>query len=93
MFEEFNPRTQNRIVRDEGGVVRVLSHPEYHLVARASTPQLAAIAYLRRYGHVLGLRQAHLKHLASPVAHELTDADYRFLAEKRQADITAVAYH
>ena len=43
----------------------------------------------------MGLRQAHLKHLASPVAHELTDAgvDYRFLAEKRQADITAVAYH
>ncbi len=95
MFEEFNPRTQNRIVRDEGGVVRVLSHPEYHLVARASTPQLAAMAYLRRYGHLLGLRQAHLKHLASPVAYELTDArvDYRFLAEKRQADITAVAYH
>jgi zinc metalloprotease ZmpB len=95
MFEEFNPRTQNRIVRDESGVVRVLSHPEYHLVARASTPQLAAAAYLRRYGHLLGLRQPHLKYLASPVGHELTDAgvEYRFLAEKRQSDITAVAYH
>ena len=95
MFEEFDARTQSRIVRDESGVARILSHPEYHLVTRASTPQLAAQAYLRRYGRLLGLRQQHLKHLSSPVAHELTDAgvEYRFLVEKRQSDITAVAYH
>jgi zinc metalloprotease ZmpB len=95
MFEQFDPRTHSRIVRETNGVARMLSHPGYHLVSRASTPQHAAKAYLRHYGHLLGLRQQHLKNMASPVAHQLTDAgvEYRFLAEKRQSDIITVAYH
>ncbi len=94
MFEEFNPRTETRIIRDTGGVARVLSHPDRYIAATASTPRRAAQDYLGRYGKILGVRRAHLKNLLQPVERRPTEADieYRFEAEKRQFDLTTVAF-
>jgi hypothetical protein len=94
MFEEFDPCTQSRMVRDENRFVRVLSHPQ-HVVAHGATPKLAAQSYLRRYGHLLGAPRQHLRQLFRPIGCELTDAEveYRFLSEKRLEDLTTVAFH
>jgi hypothetical protein len=95
MFEEFDARTETRIVRDTGGVARVLSHQDHFVATRAATPRLAAKDYLDRYGRLLGLRPQHLKNLLLPVEHTPTDAEveYRFVAEKDQFDLTTVAFH
>jgi hypothetical protein len=95
MFEEFDARTQTRIVRDTDGVARLLSHADQYIATQASTPQLAAQDYAKRFGRLLGLRQQHLRNLFLPIAHEPASADieYRFLAEKRHSDVSAVAFH
>ena len=94
MFEEFNARTETRIIRDTGGVARVLSHPDRYIAATASTPRRAAQDYLGRYGKIFGVKRAHLKNLLQPVERRPTEADveYRFEAEKRQFDLTTVAF-
>src|ERR1700677_4938382 len=95
MFEEFDARTETRIVRDASGVARVLSHQDRFVATRAATPRLAAKDYLDRYGRLLGLRPQHLKNLLLPVEHTPTDAavEYRLVAEKHQFDLTTVAFH
>ena len=95
MFEEFETRTETRIVRDAGGVARVLSHQDRFVVTRAATPRLAAKDYLKRYGRLFDLQPRHLKNLLLSVQHTPTDAqvEYRFLAEKHQFDLTTVAFH
>ncbi len=95
MFEEFEARTETRIVRDAGGVARVVSHQDRFVATRAATPRLAAKDYLNRYGRLFDLRPQHLKNLLLSVQHTPTDAEveYRFLAEKHQFDLTSVAFH
>ena len=95
MFEEFDARTQTKIVRDANGVARVLSHADRYVACQAPTPQLAAHDYLSRYGRLLGLRQQHLRNLYAPVGQEpaAADVEYRFLIEKRQSDLTTVVLH
>jgi zinc metalloprotease ZmpB len=94
MYEEFDGRTQTKIVRDADGIARVLSHTDRHVAVKAATPQAAASAYLSRYGHLFGLKQHHLKNLDRGVAEDPTGApvDYRFLREKSQFDVTTVAF-
>ena len=94
MYEEFDGRTRTKIVRDADGIARVLSHADRHVAAKAATPQLAANDYLSRYGHLLGLKQQHLKNLTGSVVQDPTGApvDYRFLREKSQFDVTTVAF-
>ncbi len=95
MFEEFDARTRTRIVRDASGVARIVTHGDQYVAATAATPQLAAHDYLDRFGRLLGLPQRHLKNLTAAIAHEPGDAavEYRLLSEKRQSDLTTVAYH
>jgi hypothetical protein len=94
MFEEFDPHTQSRMVRDERRFVRVFSHPQ-HIVIRGPTPRLAARSYLCRHGHLLGVPNHHLRNLFRPIGHEFIDApvEYRFLSEKRLDNLTTVAFH
>jgi hypothetical protein len=95
MFEEFEARSQTRIVRDAAGIARVLSHPNRYVVTEAPTPQLAARDYLSRYGELLGLQREQLRQLFLPAEHEPTadEVEYRFLSEKHQFDLTTVAFH
>jgi len=95
MFEEFDARTETRIVRDADGIARVLSHHDHFVATRAATPRLAAKDYLNRYGRLFGLRPQHLRNLLLSVEHTPTDAEveYRFVAEKHQFDLTTVAFH
>src|ERR1700727_2408382 len=95
MYEEFDGRTRTKIVRDADGIARVLSHAARPVAVKAATPQLAANAYLNRYGHLFGLKQQHLKNLSRGVVADPTGAavDYRFLREKSQFDVTTVAFH
>ncbi len=94
MYEEFDGRTWTKIVRDADGIARVLSHGDRHIAVKAATPQLAANDYLKRYGHLFGLKQQHLKNLTRGVVQDPTGAavDYRFLREKSQFDVTTVAF-
>jgi zinc metalloprotease ZmpB len=94
MYEEFDGRTRTKIVRDADGIARVLSHGDRHIAVKAATPQLAANDYLKRYGHLFGLKQQHLKNLTRGVVQDPTGAgvDYRFLREKSQFDVTTVAF-
>lgn len=94
MFEEFHARGQTRLLRDAGGMARVLSHQDRYVAVKARTPQTAASEYLDRYGHWFGVRRQHLKNLRKPPRRELTDAgiEYRLLAEKPQFDLTTVAF-
>jgi len=95
MFEEFDARRETRIIRDSGGLARVVSHQDRYIVTTGRTPRRAAQDYLGRYGQLFGVRRQHLKNLLQPVAHRPTDADveYRFEAEKRQFDLATVAFH
>jgi hypothetical protein len=95
MFEEFDARSQTKIVRDADGVARMLSHADRYVASAAPTPQLAAHDYLSRYGRLLGLPQQHLRNLSAPIGQEPAAAgvEYRFLIEKRQSDLTTVAFH
>ncbi|NOJ50477.1 hypothetical protein [Bradyrhizobium archetypum] len=94
MFEEFDARSQTKILRDADGVARTLSHPRY-VATDARTPQLAAREYLARYGELLGLREQELKHLFAPTEQEPTadKVEYRLLSEKHQFDLTTVAFY
>ena len=94
MFEEFNARTQTKIVRDADGVARVLSHANQYIASAAATPRLAAHDYLSRYGRLLGLQPQHLRNLSLSAEQEpsVADVEYRFLSEKHQFDLTTVAF-
>ena len=95
MFEEFDARSQTKIVRDAGGIARMLFHADRYVATQAATPRLAAHDYLHRYGRLLGLRRQHLGNLFRPIEQEPTEADveYRLLSEKHQFDMTTVAFH
>src|ERR1700733_11468095 len=95
MFEEFDGRRQTKIMRDVGGVARMLSHFDRYVTTEAPTPQLAARDYLSRYGQLLGLEKQQLGNLLRPTEHRPTAADieYRLLSEKPQFDLTTVAFH
>lgn len=95
MFEEFDLRMRARIVRDAGGIARILSHPDRHMLAKARTPRAAARDYLARYGHVFGLQPRHLKNLLKSPERSPTSAglEYRYLSQKPQSDLTTVAFH
>jgi zinc metalloprotease ZmpB len=94
LYEEFDARTQTRIVRDGDDVARMLFHHGHYIAARAATPQLAARDYLGHYGRLFGVRQQHLKNLLRPPEHEVTDAavEYRLLPAKTQFDMTTVPF-
>jgi hypothetical protein len=95
MFEEFDTRSQTKIVRDAAGTARALSHPNRYIVTDAPTPQLAARDYLNRYGDLLGLQPQQIRHLFLPAEQEpgAGEVEYRFLSEKRQFDLTTVAFY
>jgi zinc metalloprotease ZmpB len=95
MFEEFDARSQTKIVRDAGGIARTLSHANRSVVSGAPTPELAAREYLNRYGELLGLRPEQLRHLFLPAEQEpgAGEIEYRFLSEKHQFDLTTVAFY
>jgi hypothetical protein len=94
MFEEFDKRSQTKILRDADRVARTLSHPRY-VATDARTPQLAASEYLTRYSELLGLREEELKHLFAPTEQEpaADKVEYRLLSEKHQFDLTTVAFY
>src|ERR1700761_9211798 len=95
MFEEFNARMRARIVRDAGGIARILSHPDHYVPAKARTPRAAARDYLSRYGHVFGLRPQHLRNLVKSSERIPTSAGLqcRYLTQKPQFDLTTVVFH
>jgi zinc metalloprotease ZmpB len=95
MFEEFDARSQTKIVRDADGIARALSHANRYVATEAPTPQLAARNYLSRYGELLGLRREQLTHLFLPTEREPTadEIEYRFVSEKHQFDLTTVALY
>jgi zinc metalloprotease ZmpB len=94
MFEEFDTRSQTRVLRDADHVARTLSHVRY-VATDALTPQLAACDYLTRYGELLGLQEKELRHLLAPIEQEPTadEVEYRLLSEKHQFDLTTVAFY
>ena len=94
MFEEFDARSQTKILRDDAGVARALSHDRY-VSSEARTPQLAAGDYLARYTELLGVQEEELKHLFVPTEQEPTadKVEYRLLSEKHQFDLTTVAFY
>jgi hypothetical protein len=94
MFEEFDARSQTKVLRDADRVARTLSHPRY-VATDARTPQLAAREYLARYRELLGLHEEELKHLFAPTEQEPTadEVEYRLLSEKHQFDLTTVAFY
>jgi hypothetical protein len=94
MFEEFDARSQTKVLRDAEGVARALFHDCY-IASEARTPQLAAHDYLTRYGQLLGLRGEQLKNLFVPTEQEPTadQIEYRLLSEKHQFDLTTVAFY
>jgi hypothetical protein len=95
MFEQFDARKNIKIIRDADDVARVLSHMDQHVIAKAQTPQRAALDYLNRYGHLLGISDSHLRNPFISIDHEPTDADveYRLSREKHQFDMTTVVFH
>ena len=95
MFEEFDARSQTKIVRDAGGIARTLSHANRYVVTEAPTPQLAARDYLTRYGELLGVWREQLRHLFLPTEQQpgVDEVEYRFLSEKHQSDLTTVAFY
>jgi len=95
MFEEFDARSQTKVVRDAAGTARTLSHANRYVVTGAPTPQLAAREYLHRYGELLGLRPEQLGHLFLPAEQEpgAGGVEYRLLSEKHQFDLTTVAFY
>ena len=94
MFEEFDARTRTKVVRDAGGVVRVLFHQDRYVAAKARTPRAAARDYLRGYGRQFGVRQQHLSNMLRPPGRDLMAAgiEYRLLPEKPQFDLTTVPF-
>jgi zinc metalloprotease ZmpB len=94
MFEEFDARSQTKVLRDADHVTRTLSHARY-VATDARTPQLAAREYLARYRELLGLQEDELKHLFTPTEQEPTadEVEYRLLSEKHQFDLTTVAFY
>jgi zinc metalloprotease ZmpB len=95
MFEEFDTRSNTKIIRDAAGIARTLSHADHYVITEASTPQLAAREYLSRYGELLGVQREQMSNLLLPAEQEPSDDDveYRFLAEKHQFDLTTIAFH
>ncbi len=95
MFEEFHARTRTKLVRDASGAPRILTHSDRYYASKAATPQLAAHDYLSRYAALLGLQRQHLKNLTAAIDQEPADAavECRLLSEKRQSDLTTVAFH
>lgn len=94
MFEEFDARTQARIVRDADGVARILSHADRYIEAEARTPRAAARDYLSRYGHVFEVQPRHLRNLlAAPQRHPTAAGnEFRYAAAKSQFDLTTLAF-
>jgi len=83
MFEEFDARSQTKIVRDANGIARSLSHANRYVATEAPTPQLAVRDYLSRYGELLGLQREQLTNLFLPTEQEPTtdEIEYRFVSE------------
>jgi hypothetical protein len=94
MFEEFDARSQTKVLRDAHGIARGLSHNR-HVATEARTPQLAARDYLIKHGELLGLRREQLGHLFAPIEQEPTadEIEYRLLSEKHQSDLTTVSFY
>ncbi len=94
MFEQFDARRRAKILSDASGAVRILTHSDRYLAATTAEPRDAAHDYLGRYGSLLGLQQRHLENLISPLEHEPSSAavECRLISEKRQADLTTIAY-
>ncbi|MGC2125612.1 MAG: hypothetical protein WA652_22425, partial [Xanthobacteraceae bacterium] len=95
MFEEYDAHRRTSVVRDAAGIARILSHRDHCVVAKATTPRLAARDYLQRYGRLFGVRTRHLKTLLRPVGQTPTGAgvEYRMVSAKPQFDLTTVVFH
>ena len=92
MSHEFDRAAKVHLDRDEHGNVRDLLHVEEHYVSRVHTPQLAAREYLEKFGPMLGITAAELKHFGESPERRPIDApvEYRFLEEKSQFDTVTV---
>ena len=94
MYQEFDEVNNVHINRDDKGAVRELLHTEEHFVSQASTAQLAAAEYLKKYGSLLGIKSDETNKLSLSHEMDVVDAgdELRFRSEKRQFDMTTVTY-
>src|SRR5271169_3177203 len=95
MFEEFDARTKTKVIRTSDGTARLLSHTDKYVATKSQNPSLAAYEYLGRFGHLLGLRDEHLKNLSLSAEHEPVAAgiEHRYVGEKHHSDISTVAFY
>jgi zinc metalloprotease ZmpB len=95
MKQEFDPTSKVHVNRDDKGIARELLHVDQPYVSQARTPQLAAAEYLDKYGALLGIRAQELKSLSMPPEKDPINAsvEYRLLDEKKQFDMTTVAFY
>jgi hypothetical protein len=94
MHQELNPAANVLVNRDDNGVARELLHAGDPFVSTATTPQEAAAEYLGQYGGLLGIEPgAPGAQAFAPVAEPVeAPGELLFQTEKRQFDMTTVAY-
>jgi zinc metalloprotease ZmpB len=89
---EFDEPSNAYIIRDKQSVVRAVLHNQKPVVVRAAAALEAAKNYVLAHVELLKLDPSQLSNLDRPVDPNGTDADYRFLSEKRQFDVTTVTF-
>ena len=89
---EFDEPSNAYIIRDKQSVVRAVLHNQKPVVVRAAAALEAAKNYVLAHVELLNLDPSQLTNLDRPVDPHGTDADYRFLSEKRQFDVTTVTF-
>src|ERR1700686_2638665 len=91
MFQEYSKARSVYINRDAQGVARELLHFDSPVSAQASTPDLIAAEYLRKYGDLLGITPGQLTHVSSSPSQTVTNdpVEYRLLQELTTSSTTA----
>jgi len=94
MNQEFDHARNVYLDRDADGIGRQLSHTHAPVVIEGGTVRHVAVAYLHRFGDLLGLTPDQLKNLDSPPSKSIEDAgvEYRFIDEKEQFDTVSIAF-
>jgi hypothetical protein len=94
MNQEFDHARNVYLDRDSDGIGRQLSHTHAPVVIEGGTVRHVAVAYLHRFGDLLGLTPDQLKNLDSPPSKSIEDAgvEYRFIDEKQQFDTVSIAF-
>jgi hypothetical protein len=94
VHQEFSKNRGVHLNRDDQGNVRDILHTDAPVVVDATTPQLAAADYLKRYGGLLGVQTKETRNLALAPATDATDTgpELRFRSEKHHFDMTTVTF-